>query len=82
MSSTSADPHLCQYQLQQQLLQDYNNPKNLKQKKLAMGYSNRPFSLSMTRLLLNELVVLGFIFASTPAQCVTDSTDGISRFSF
>lgn len=40
-----------------------------------MGYSNRPFSLSMTRLLLNELVVLGLIFASTPAQCVTDSSD-------
>ncbi|PPS13021.1 hypothetical protein GOBAR_AA07609 [Gossypium barbadense] len=29
----------------------------------------------MTRLLLNELVVLGLIFASTPAQCVTDSSD-------
>ncbi|KAK8517276.1 hypothetical protein V6N12_032472 [Hibiscus sabdariffa] len=40
-----------------------------------MGYCNRPFSLSMTRLLLNELVLLGLIFASTPAHCTTDPTD-------
>ncbi|KAE8714892.1 Protein STRUBBELIG-RECEPTOR FAMILY 8 [Hibiscus syriacus] len=40
-----------------------------------MGYCNRHFSLSMTRLLLNELVLLGLIFASTPAQCTTDPTD-------
>ncbi|XP_022716149.1 protein STRUBBELIG-RECEPTOR FAMILY 8-like isoform X1 [Durio zibethinus] len=40
-----------------------------------MGYNNRPFSLSMIRLLLTELVFLGLIFAFSPAQCITDSSD-------
>ncbi|XP_039060264.1 protein STRUBBELIG-RECEPTOR FAMILY 8-like [Hibiscus syriacus] len=40
-----------------------------------MGYCNMPLSLSMARLLLNELVLLGLIFGSTPAQCTTDPAD-------
>ncbi|XWS15538.1 hypothetical protein CRYUN_Cryun34aG0008600 [Craigia yunnanensis] len=38
-------------------------------------YNNRAFSLSVTRLLLTELVLLGLIFAFTPTQCITDSSD-------
>ncbi|GMI77501.1 STRUBBELIG-receptor family 8 [Hibiscus trionum] len=40
-----------------------------------MGCVNRVFSLSMTRLVLTESVLLGLIFVFTPAQCSTDSTD-------
>ncbi|XWS18170.1 hypothetical protein CRYUN_Cryun32bG0019400 [Craigia yunnanensis] len=40
-----------------------------------MAYNNRAFSLSMTRFLLTELVLLGLIIAFTPAQCITDSYD-------
>ncbi|XWS12881.1 hypothetical protein CRYUN_Cryun37aG0128100 [Craigia yunnanensis] len=40
-----------------------------------MAYNNRAFSLFMTRLLLTELVLIGLIFAFTPAQCITDSSD-------
>ncbi|XVF87787.1 hypothetical protein PTKIN_Ptkin18bG0149000 [Pterospermum kingtungense] len=38
-------------------------------------YNNRAFSLSLTRLLLTELVLLGLIFAFPPVHCTTDSTD-------
>ncbi|KAE8728693.1 Protein STRUBBELIG-RECEPTOR FAMILY 8 [Hibiscus syriacus] len=40
-----------------------------------MGCINRDSSLSMTRLLITELVLLGLISGFTPAQCNTDSTD-------
>ncbi|KAE8673454.1 Protein STRUBBELIG-RECEPTOR FAMILY 6 [Hibiscus syriacus] len=40
-----------------------------------MGCINNGLSLSIARLLLAELVLLGLIFVFTPAQCNTDSTD-------
>ncbi|XVF27953.1 hypothetical protein REPUB_Repub14bG0153500 [Reevesia pubescens] len=40
-----------------------------------MAYSNRAFSLYITRLLLAELVLLGLIFAFTPVHSITDSSD-------
>ncbi|XVE87737.1 hypothetical protein DITRI_Ditri19aG0011800 [Diplodiscus trichospermus] len=40
-----------------------------------MACNNRAFSLSMTRLLLTELVLLVLIVAFCPAQCITDSSD-------
>ncbi|KAK6265020.1 hypothetical protein SCA6_020454 [Theobroma cacao] len=40
-----------------------------------MAYNNRAFSLSLTRLLLTDLVLQCLILAFTPVQCTTDSTD-------
>ncbi|KAE8686377.1 Protein STRUBBELIG-RECEPTOR FAMILY 8 [Hibiscus syriacus] len=72
MCFTSSDPKIPATTTTTRLKEHH---KSINKKKLAMGYCNMPFSLSMTRLLLNELVLLVLIFTSSPAQCTTDPTD-------